>query len=130
MRKPLEDRVWGKVDRSVTGCWLWTGWICNGYASMYLEPRDGVEKRSFVHVHRLVYEWANGPIPESMVVDHLCATRACIRPDHLEAVSISENTRRYHQGPQLGYRQLEMWHPEAPKRDEDQLPIWEGMEGL
>ena|SRR5260221_5644721 len=50
------------------------------------------------YVHRLVCEWANGPIPDDWTVDHVweagCRSRACFLPAHLEAVTSGENTRR------------------------------------
>jgi hypothetical protein len=44
--------------------------------------------------HRLAYEAEHGPIPEGMVVDHLCRNRACCNPHHLEMVSVRENVMR------------------------------------
>ncbi|WP_374196785.1 HNH endonuclease signature motif containing protein [Streptomyces sp. ISL-100] len=54
--------------------------------------------------HRLVYEVAHGPIPDGMVIDHichhpetcegghLCPHRGCINPDHLAAVEPAVKT--------------------------------------
>ena len=44
--------------------------------------------------HRLTYEAVNGPIPEGLVIDHLCRTPTCILPEHLEVVTRRENTLR------------------------------------
>jgi hypothetical protein len=66
------------------GCWTWTGGISgSGYA--YKEGH---------RLSRWVYEVAYGPVPEGLVIDHLCRNRACIRPDHLEAVTQTENLAR------------------------------------
>jgi len=45
-------------------------------------------------VHRIAFELRYGPIPPGMVVDHLCCRKACVNPDHLEAVTVHENNRR------------------------------------
>ncbi len=47
-----------------------------------------------VYVHRFSYELHIGPIPEGLVIDHLCRTPACVNPDHLEPVTNAENVRR------------------------------------
>lgn len=44
--------------------------------------------------HRVAYEAEYGPIPDGMVLDHLCRVRNCVRPEHLEPVTVAENTRR------------------------------------
>ena len=50
-------------------------------------------------VHRYAYEWANGPIPDGLVIDHLCRVTACVNPDHLEPfdhAAHSSHHRRAH----------------------------------
>jgi hypothetical protein len=83
----VEDRLWGRVDKTET-CWLWTGHTAGeGYGVISVDGRDA-------YVHRLVHEWLVGPIPEGYEVDHLCRVRLCVRPEHLEAVTQQENHRR------------------------------------
>jgi len=41
----------------------------------------------------MVFELANGPIPQNTVVHHMCRNRLCVRPSHLELVSRGENVR-------------------------------------
>lgn len=84
------------------GCWhATTGANHNGYRRVYLPGNRQA------YAHRVAWEWAHGPIPEGRVIDHLCHNadeicpggdtcphRRCIRPDHLEAITLSESGRR------------------------------------
>lgn len=45
-------------------------------------------------LHRFIYEHLRGPVEKSLDLDHLCRNRGCCNPDHLEAVSRSENCKR------------------------------------
>jgi hypothetical protein len=73
----------------VTGyCWLWTGTLSRGYGHVKLhgEPKTTA--------HRAVYQYLVGPIPDGLVLDHLCRVRNCVNPDHLEPITVAENVRR------------------------------------
>jgi hypothetical protein len=75
-----------QVDQG-TQCWAWQGLTQNGYGLLYL---DGAQLRA----HRVAYHWLVGPMDRSLTIDHLCSVRACVRPDHLEMVSLEENGAR------------------------------------
>lgn len=87
-RKPVEERIWAKVEVHPLGCWSWTGSTSNGYGSI----RD-TEGRQRV-VHRVAYEVWVGPIPHGLELDHLCRNRACVNPAHLEPVTHFVNAMR------------------------------------
>lgn len=71
-----------------SGCWLWCGAVDhNGYGTFKVGPKTAI-------AHRFAYEMERGPIPADMHLDHLCSTRACVNPDHLEPVTHLENVRR------------------------------------
>ena len=80
---------WGKVDKAgVGGCWLWQGAITNyGYGQVNVKGKH-------IGAHRMAYEWSRGAVPQGLELDHLCRTRACVRPGHLEAVTHRENCLR------------------------------------
>ena len=66
---------------------MWLGATSGGYGSFW----DG---HAIVRAHRFAYELLSGPVPEGLELDHLCRTRACVRPDHLEPVTAAENQIR------------------------------------
>lgn len=83
----LRDRFWLKVEKT-EGCWIWHGTRCpRGYGRVVRGSRNCA-------AYRLAYEELVGPIPPGLVLDHLCRNTSCVRPDHLEAVTDGENTRR------------------------------------
>lgn len=81
-----EERFWNQVDQS-GNCWIWTGHENGRYGRF--NPRD-----THVYAHRYSYELAGGSIPDGMTIDHLCRNTLCVRPEHLEVVTLAENIRR------------------------------------
>lgn len=86
----LQSRIAEKIALVEGGCWVWTGAMSEqGYGITWAGHRT-------IKAHRYVYEFAVGPVPEGMDLDHLCRCRACVNPAHLEPVTRSENLRRGH----------------------------------
>jgi len=98
--KPPIERFLPKVDKEcVQGyydasgqwstCWEWIGHIdkTTGYGKFLFN--GGVNG-----AHRFSYEYYIGLIPEGLFLDHLCKHRWCVRPEHLEPVTLMQNLLR------------------------------------
>lgn len=93
-RPSVDERFWTKVNKT-DSCWLWIGGVAGpDYKTGGGYGRFSVNKKLISAHHYLV-----GPPPDGLVWDHLCRNRLCVRPDHLEAVTQSENVRRSHPRP-------------------------------
>ena len=108
--EPRERKFWAKVDkRGPAECWPWLGYVHpNGYGQF----GRGAERLP----HRIAYQYLIGPIPDGLVLDHLCHTadpqcadtvncrhRRCCNPEHLEPVTRFENIARGRGGDSWGY---------------------------
>lgn len=101
--RSFEDRFMSYVEMiPECGCWIWTG-STNGnkkhpeydYGKIKSGPKNSPSHR---YAHRVAYELFRGPIPEGMNLDHLCRTRLCVNPWHLQICTGPENTRRGNSG--------------------------------
>lgn len=73
-------------DVDVNGCHVYRGTkSAKGYGLVRFQRKQ-------VFVHRYVWERENGrPIPEGMVIDHICRNHPCCNIEHLRLVTIREN---------------------------------------
>ena len=72
-----------------TECWLWRDALStSGYGKVH------VTEKQYIMAHRFSFEIVNGPIPDGFQLDHLCRTRHCVNPVHLEIVTNRINVLR------------------------------------
>jgi hypothetical protein len=87
------------------GCWIWQRSVINGYGQVGWDE-GGQHFR--VLTHRVMYETANGAIPDGLTIDHTCHDprsckpdkasdcphRRCCNPAHLRLATRGENVLR------------------------------------
>lgn len=97
-------RFWGHVRKDPDGCWVWVSTLYDGYG------RFRIDRRNRVYAHVFSYEIEYGMVPADRVVDHTCRNRACVNPEHLEAVSQYVNTLRGESPPARNARKRHCVH--------------------
>ncbi|WP_310773651.1 HNH endonuclease signature motif containing protein [Mycobacterium sp. Z3061] len=78
-----------------TACWVWMGSLKGpaGYGSFRTRTLHTGSRT--ITAHRFLYElWHGQPVPDGLVIDHLCRNRRCVNPLHIEAVTQRVNVLR------------------------------------
>ena len=77
-----------------SGCIVWTGSVDHdGYGKAWHGGKPH-------YAHRLAWEVECGPIPDGMIVDHMCYERSCVNTEHMRLTTQANNARN-RSGPNL-----------------------------
>lgn len=89
------ERLFQKI-KFKSSCWIWTGATKTGRKNRKNNKRYGVLtiRNKHMQAHVLTYKCFKGEIPAGLEIDHLCKNTLCVNPEHLEAVTHSENMKR------------------------------------
>lgn len=83
-----EERFRRRYTIDDGGCWIFGGRLNHdGYGTMFWNGHRYL-------AHQISYLWNIGDIPEELEIDHTCKNRACVNPEHLEAVAHRVNVMR------------------------------------
>ena len=99
------------IPDDISGCWEWQGKIhkTTGYGTKNFGGKT-------LLAHRWVWQMLQGPIPEGLVINHLCSNRKCVNPHHLEVTDQAGNCR-HGAGAKLSIEQvLEIKKAKASKK--------------
>lgn len=80
---------WAKVNKT-DSCWLWTGRLDKDGYGKFQVSLPCLNRQHHIRAHRFSWELAHGHPPSGLVL-HSCDIPACVRPDHLQVGTQSEN---------------------------------------
>lgn len=82
---PMKSLV--RLGKEPGDCWEWLGVKTNaGYGKKTLAGQT-------LLAHRWLWVQLFGPIPDGLVINHLCSNPSCVNPHHLECVTQADNVR-------------------------------------
>ena len=80
-----EESFASRTEANPDGCLVWTGNLgSNGYGRISVNGKR-------VKAHRYAWERVNGPIPDGLLIDHICFNRACVNVEHLRLATRAQN---------------------------------------
>lgn len=91
-RTRFENRLWNRVNISNPhDCWEFRTADGGVFEEKY--PTFWVKDQTR-RVHRVVYAYVHGDIPDGHIVHHECGNTHCVNPRHLKCITAEQNSKR------------------------------------
>lgn len=106
---------WAQIKKTST-CWPWMGSRNDkGYGHIQINKRH-------IYVHRFIWMWFNGAIPDGLEVCHKCDNPSCLNPKHLFLGSHADNMNDCARKGRNGNAKLTEWDIREIRRRTD-MPV-------
>lgn len=89
MEQHEAEFIQSRCQKSLLGCWVWTGATDRGGYGHVTRKRNG--RFRTLATHRLSYECHIGEVPRGMMVLHRCDNPPCCNPEHLFLGTAADN---------------------------------------
>ena len=99
MKITLSERFQKFIQPRADGCHIWMGAIQGAYGVISI---DGKLKLA----HRVAVSLDNRKVPDDMCVRHICKTKTCVNPEHLQVGTLKENQADRHRDGTASRRRL------------------------
>lgn len=88
----IKERILANISKEESGCWKWVGKKNKTGVGVFGINRKAEGRITFL-AHRAAYEQFIGEIPQGLQIAQSCRNTDCCNPEHLMAVTESENFR-------------------------------------
>lgn len=80
--KKLKARFFKRIEKDITGCWIWKGAINScGYGVMRIPNSSKI-----IYAHRIGYELYKAPILSGKRTRKTCNVKLCVNPGHMKII--------------------------------------------
>lgn len=86
------ERFEAKYKILPSGHWIWTG--AKNTSIIGTQYGEATYEGRVEGAHRVAWRLYRGPIPDGLVIDHVCRKTLCVNPDHLQPVTFKDNALR------------------------------------
>ena len=87
MEQSPERLLLADAAADLSDCIFWEGLIhSDGYGVLW------PNRKTHFQAHRITYEREHGPLPEGMIVHHVCENKLCVNVEHLQAMTVREHS--------------------------------------